>query len=54
MDLSTQIHIALEQAGLPVLGVSDQDSTKEGIVVRLTNPTPKQQAEANAIIDSFF
>jgi VCBS repeat-containing protein len=54
MDLSFEIHTALEQAGLPVITVRDQDGTRQGITITLNSPTPEQVAQAEQIADQVF
>lgn len=53
-DYATEIHIALEQAGLPVLGVCNQNDTRQGITIKLDNPTPEKIAQAEQIADQVF
>lgn len=48
------IHDAIEQAGLSVLSVRNTDDTQAGIVVFLSGPTPEAEAQAAAIVASFF
>lgn len=52
LDLSYQIHVALEQAGVAVLSVSDADGTRNGIRITLSDESRRDQAES--IADSFF
>ena len=54
MDISYQIHSAIDQAGLPIISVRDQDGTRSGITILLDNPTPEQTAQAEAIADQVF
>lgn len=53
-EISYQIHDALEQAGLPVVSVRDQNGTRNGITITLSDPTPEQSAEAEVIADQVF
>lgn len=52
LDLSYQIHVALEMAGVSVLSVSDADGTRNGIRITLSDESQRDQAEP--IADSFF
>ena len=54
MDYATEIHSALDQAGLPVLSVRNADNTRQGITITLDNPTPDQTAQAEQIADQVF
>lgn len=48
------IHSALEQAGLAVVSVRNTDDTQAGIVVFLSESSPEEEAQAAAIVASFF
>lgn len=54
MEISYLIHEALEQVGLIVVSVRDQDNTQQGITVILSGPTPESEAQAAEIVASFF
>lgn len=54
MDLATEITNALIQSGLSIDGVNNKDNTRAGIVVFLRESTPEAEAQASAIVESFF
>jgi len=54
MNLTTQITEALIEAGLSIDGVNNKDNTEKGITVFLIDPTPEKEAQAAAIVASFF